>query len=156
MCPLRVSGRRLGRGELQKASKSWEGFRCTKAIDRIRYRLPLSVQGVISYRITWAAHLSPQLQKSLHRRGRVVLVVVVGVGEDGPSLLEKAVHDLRPPSEVLVAFLLEVRVSLRELSPVTQPADVGEVSRRLLHPGHPRIVDERQGHASLSKHLGEI
>src|SRR5215210_946364 len=35
---------------------------------------------------------SPQLQESFHRRGRVVLVVVVGVGEDCPALLEKAIH----------------------------------------------------------------
>ncbi len=40
---------------------------------------------------------SSQFQKSLHRRGRVVLVVVVSVGENGPTLLEKAIHDARPP-----------------------------------------------------------
>jgi hypothetical protein len=33
----------------------------TKAIDRIRYRLPQSIQGVISFGKTWAAHLSPRL-----------------------------------------------------------------------------------------------
>jgi hypothetical protein len=40
---------------------------------------------------------SPQFQKSLHRRGGVILVVVVGVGEDGPALSEKAIHEVRPP-----------------------------------------------------------
>ncbi len=40
---------------------------------------------------------SPQLQKSLQRRRRVVLVVVVRVGEDGLSLIEEAIHDARPP-----------------------------------------------------------
>ena len=40
---------------------------------------------------------SPQLQKSLHRRGRVVLVVVVRVGDDGPALFEKAIHKASPP-----------------------------------------------------------
>jgi hypothetical protein len=46
-----------------------------------------SVQGVISFRTAWAALLSPQLQKSLKRRGGVVLVVVVCVGKDGLPLL---------------------------------------------------------------------
>ena len=40
---------------------------------------------------------SPQFQKSLHRRGGVILIVVVGVGEDGPALSEKAIHEVRPP-----------------------------------------------------------
>ena len=40
---------------------------------------------------------SPQLQKSLQRRGGVILVVVVSVGEDGPALPEKAIHEVRPP-----------------------------------------------------------
>jgi hypothetical protein len=40
---------------------------------------------------------SPQFQKSLHRRGGVILVVVVGVGEDRPALLQKAIHEIRPP-----------------------------------------------------------
>jgi hypothetical protein len=44
-----------------------------------------------------SAIASPQFQKSLQRRGGVVLVVVVGVGEDGPALFEKAIHELRPP-----------------------------------------------------------
>ena len=35
---------------------------------------------------------SPQLQESFHRRGGVVLVVVVCVGEDGLSFSEKAIH----------------------------------------------------------------
>jgi hypothetical protein len=40
---------------------------------------------------------SPQCQKSPKRRGGVILVVVVGVGEDGPILFEKAIHEVRPP-----------------------------------------------------------
>jgi hypothetical protein len=47
---LRVRGRRLGRSELQKASKGWETSHRTKTIGRKRYRLPLSVQGVIPSR----------------------------------------------------------------------------------------------------------
>ena len=35
-------------------------------------------------------------------------------------------------------------------APVAEPADVREVCRRLLHAGHPRIVDERQGSAVLA------
>src|SRR5215210_7782107 len=49
-----------------------------------------------------------------------------------------------------------MRVSLRELAPVTEPADVGEVRRRLLHAGHPRIVDESEGRTTLAEHLREI
>ena len=40
---------------------------------------------------------SPQFQKSLKRRGGVILEVVVGVGEDCPILFEKAIHEVRPP-----------------------------------------------------------
>src|SRR5918994_3770603 len=47
-------------------------------------------------------------------------------------------------------------VSLRELAAVAEPADVREISGRLLHPGHPRVVDERQGHAALAEHLGQV
>src|SRR5215203_3948019 len=47
-------------------------------------------------------------------------------------------------------------VSLRELAPVAEPADVDKVCCRLLHAGHPRIVDEREGHTTLAEHLGEI
>src|SRR5215210_6950520 len=47
-------------------------------------------------------------------------------------------------------------VSLRELAPVTEPADVGEVRSRLLHAGHSRIVYESEGRTTLAQHLGEI
>src|SRR5215207_6112466 len=94
--------------------------------------------------------------KPVERRGRVVLVVVVGIGEDGSSLLEKATYEIRPPPQVVVALPPEVRVSRRELAPVTEPADVGEVRRRLLHAGHSRIVDESEGRTTLAQHLGEI
>src|SRR5215212_4519557 len=66
------------------------------------------------------------------------------------------VNEIRPPQQVIVALLLEVRMSLRELTPVAEPAYVREIRRRLLHPGHPRIVDERQGSAALAQHLWEI
>jgi hypothetical protein len=36
----------------------------------------------------------PKLQKSLQRRWRVVLVAVVGVGEDRHALFMKAIHEL--------------------------------------------------------------
>ena len=66
---LTLSSFRAGRerrGALQEASKGWEPFRRAKAIDRKRYRLPLSVQGVIpsrrlgqlSYRLSHSVHLS--------------------------------------------------------------------------------------------------
>jgi uncharacterized protein (UPF0276 family) len=42
-------------------SGGWESFRNTNAIHRIRNRLPLSVQGVTSFRTTCPAHLSPRL-----------------------------------------------------------------------------------------------
>src|SRR5215208_6367350 len=47
-------------------------------------------------------------------------------------------------------------VSLGKLPPVAEPADVGEICRRLFHPRHPRVVDERQGHAPFAEHLGEV
>ena len=86
----------------------------------------------------------------------MVLVVVVGVGEDGLPFFEKAANEIRPPPEVLVALLLEMRMTLREFSPVAEPADVREAGRRLLHPGHPRVVDERQGGAAraASREIG--
>lgn len=40
---------------------------------------------------------SPHLQKSLQRRRRVVLVVVIRVGKDGPILFEKPIYEIRPP-----------------------------------------------------------
>jgi hypothetical protein len=49
---------------------------------------------------------SPQLQEALKRRWRVVLVVVVGVGEDRPALLQKTPHQIRPPQQVFVPVLL--------------------------------------------------
>src|SRR5215213_2211400 len=82
--------------------------------------------------------------------------MVVGVGENGSAFLQKVAHQISPPPEVVVALLLETRVPSGEFPPVTEPADVGEVRRRLVHPGHPRVVDERQGGAALSKHLGEV
>src|SRR5215211_5695294 len=60
-CSLRVCGRRLERGALQYASVGWEALRRTKAIDRIRHRLPRAVQKGILYRTARAAHLSPLL-----------------------------------------------------------------------------------------------
>jgi hypothetical protein len=79
-------------------SQGWKSFRDTNAIDRIRHRLPLGSRSYLFQDDLGGSPIaSPQLQKSLHRRGGVVLVVVVGVGEDGPSLLEKAIHEIRPP-----------------------------------------------------------
>ena len=58
--PFRVGCER--RGALQEASGGWDGFRCTKAIDRMQHCLPLSVQGDHYFRTAWAAsHLSPRL-----------------------------------------------------------------------------------------------
>src|SRR3712207_9031348 len=52
----------------------------------------LSVQGVdlLQDGSGGSPTASPQLQEPLQRRGRVVLVVVVGVGEDGPPLFERS------------------------------------------------------------------
>jgi hypothetical protein len=66
---LRMSGRRLGRGALHNVLVSWEAFRRTKGFERIRHRLPYTVQKGISYRTAWAAHLSPRL--SSRNRSRV-------------------------------------------------------------------------------------
>src|SRR5215207_10517811 len=86
------------RGELQKAFRGWEGFRCTKAIDRIRHRLPLGASSdLLQDGLGGSTIATPQLQKSLQRRRRVVLVVVVSVGKHGLSLLEEAIHDACPP-----------------------------------------------------------
>src|SRR5918997_6875399 len=69
---------------------------------------------------------SPQLQKSLHGRGRVVLVVVVRVGEDSLSLFEEAIHDASPPQQVIVSVLLQMGVSQGELAAVSETSVVGE------------------------------
>ena len=46
---------------LKGASEGWKVFRRTKGFDRIRHRHALQVQGVISFRTTCAAHVSPRL-----------------------------------------------------------------------------------------------
>jgi hypothetical protein len=43
-----------------------------------------------------------------------------------------------------------------KIPPVAEPADVGEVRRGLVHPGHLWVVDECQSRAALAEHLGEI
>src|SRR5919107_3856344 len=47
-------------------------------------------------------------------------------------------------------------VSLRELAAVAEPADVGEVRRRLLHAGNSRIVDESEGSAVLAQQRRQV
>src|ERR671915_579284 len=47
-------------------------------------------------------------------------------------------------------------VSLRELAAVAEPADVGEVRRRLLHAGHSGVVDQGEGYAVLAQKRRQI
>src|SRR5215212_554087 len=47
-------------------------------------------------------------------------------------------------------------VSFRELAAVAEPADVSEVCCRLLHPGHPRVVDQGEGDAVLAQQRRQI
>src|SRR5215208_4509762 len=47
-------------------------------------------------------------------------------------------------------------VYLRELAPVTEPADVGEVGCRLLHTGHPGVVNQGEGDAVLAQKRRQI
>src|SRR5215210_872606 len=99
---------------------------------------------------------SPQLQKSLHGRGRVVLVVVVGVREDSLPLFEEAIHQPGPPAQVIVSVLLEMGVPLRELAAVAEPADVGEVRGSLFKPRHLGVIDEGESRPVLAQQLGKV
>src|SRR5215208_4827371 len=47
-------------------------------------------------------------------------------------------------------------VYLRELAPVAEPADVREIRCRLLHPGHPRVVDQGEGDAVLAQQCRQV
>src|SRR5215212_1615888 len=47
-------------------------------------------------------------------------------------------------------------VSFRELAAVAEPADVSEVCCRLLHPGHPRVVDQGEGDVVLAQQCRQV
>src|SRR5919112_4581445 len=86
----------------------------------------------------------------------MVLIMVVGVRKDRLVFVQEAADELRPPQQVIISVLLQMGVPRGELPPVAEPADVGEVRRCLLHCGHPRVGDERQGDAVLAEHLSEV
>src|SRR5215216_2611551 len=86
----------------------------------------------------------------------MVLVMIVGVGEDRPVLFEKAVRHSRPPAQVVVAFSLQLCMSGGKLAAVAEPADVRKIGRRLLHSGHARVIYQRERGAVFAEHGHQV
>src|SRR5829696_7987634 len=86
----------------------------------------------------------------------MVLIVVVGISEDGLASFEEATHYAGPIAQVFGTVLLRAGVTGGELAAVSEPADVGEVRCRLLQTGHPRVVHQGESRPALAQQLGEV
>jgi len=82
--------------------------------------------------------------------------MIVGVREDDLTLAEEAVHQPRPPTQILVTFFLQMSVPRRKLAAIPEPADIDEVRGRLLQPGHPRLIHQGESRPALTQQLEEV